>query len=150
MDNPDLVSQFSTNGYNVIGTGFANRQHAVRVGTVEDRFLQLENHFFCEKPTEKTVELNFKDKQGAAHTVTTPKITCQYPIMEIFDLSLQHASNIPNHPVFQVNRLIIFSMKMRFSISSFFRRSLSKCLPWLNWLYLVLSESLTKRKFGSL
>ena len=78
------------------------RQHAVRVITFEDRFLTVEKKFFCEKPTEKTVKVTVRDVKGGTEFVETPKITCQYPIVEIFDLSQEHATNKPKNVPFEV------------------------------------------------
>eukprot|EP00095_Tigriopus_kingsejongensis_P012230 maker-scaffold528_size145933-snap-gene-0.29 protein:Tk12230 transcript:maker-scaffold528_size145933-snap-gene-0.29-mRNA-1 annotation:"hypothetical protein IscW_ISCW000316" len=75
------------------------RQHAIRVVTYEERHLRLEEKFFCDKPTEKTVSMRVLTHIGLlVHEYRTPKISCQYPIMEIYDLSLDNPNNPPFIP----------------------------------------------------
>ncbi len=58
---PDMVAVFDdVDTYKVRDYGDKMRHHAVRVGIYEDRFIQLEERFFCDKPTEKSVEITVR------------------------------------------------------------------------------------------
>ena len=57
IDNPDMEAVYDSGEYAVINTSPPPRQHAVRAHIYEDRFLQFEQKFFCDRPTEKTVTL---------------------------------------------------------------------------------------------
>ena len=55
------ASYTSSDGvYTVTDTLPVPRQHAVRVLTYADRFLDLEEKFFCDKPTEKSVNVTVR------------------------------------------------------------------------------------------
>lgn len=47
------------------------RQHAIRIFTVENRHLRVEQRFFCDKPTEKTVTLNVSKAKSLTEIVVT-------------------------------------------------------------------------------
>ena len=59
------------------------------------RILYLEKKFFCDKATEKTVYLMVKDQfDTLSHKqVHTRKVSCQFPILEIEDLSSTNGDN---------------------------------------------------------
>ncbi len=114
-DSPDRKATFSGGEYTVLGD-VVNRQHAIRVLAYEERFLNFEQKFFCNRPTEKTVTLTVSmrkhrishiclltlcttqvfDHWGTGADVETPKVTCQYPIMDIQDTSQENVDNIAN------------------------------------------------------
>ena len=107
VDSPDLVATFAAGAdpepsiYAVTPFGYGNltRQHAVRVAIYEDRIFYFEQKFFCDRPTEKTVSMTVYDENSVAlPTISTPRITCQYPVMEIKDISKTHPENDPNMP----------------------------------------------------
>ena len=70
------------------------RRHAVRVVLFHDRFFRLEEKFYCDKPTEKTVKLQVFAPTTGSVFKATPKITCQYPIVNITDLSIISQNNL--------------------------------------------------------
>ena len=59
------------------------------------RILYLEKKFFCDRATEKTVYLKVKDQfDTLSHKqVHTKKVSCQFPILEIWDLSSTNTDN---------------------------------------------------------
>ena len=72
---------------------------ALRAFLAQDRILYLEKKFFCDKATEKTVYLMVKDQfdTGSHKQVHTKKVSCQFPILEIWDLSSINGDNkLPN------------------------------------------------------
>ena len=68
---------------------------ALRAFLAQDRILYLEKKFFCDKATEKTVYLMVKDQfnTGSHKQVHTKKVSCQFPILEIWDLSSVNDDN---------------------------------------------------------
>ena len=69
---------------------------ALRAFLAQDRILYLEKKFFCDKATEKTVSLMVKDQfdTGSHKQVHTKKVSCQFPILEIWDLSSTNPDNL--------------------------------------------------------
>ena len=49
-------------------------RRAVRPVLFEDRILAVEQKFFCDRTTEKTVTLTVKDNQNTQKTVTNTKV----------------------------------------------------------------------------
>ncbi len=68
-------------------------QLAVRPYLAQDRILYLEKKFFCDRTTEKTVWLTVRDRFGYERTVSTKKVSCQFPILDIHDISSTDVEN---------------------------------------------------------
>ncbi len=73
------------------------RRHAVRAVAFHDRFFRTEEKLYCDRPTEKTVRLTLTDEEGGAVVRSTPKITCQYPIVNLTDHSRVNVDNADLH-----------------------------------------------------
>ena len=73
------------------------RQHMVRAVLLEDRIIPLKFKFFCDRTTEKTVTLTLTDQLDKTTAVKTRKISCQYPIFAVQDLSADHDDNKKNN-----------------------------------------------------
>ena len=69
----------------------------LRAVLLEDRFLPVKFRFFCDRTTEKTVTLTLTDQLGEKAKAKTRKISCQYPIFAVQDLSADHADNKHNN-----------------------------------------------------
>ena len=56
---------------------------------MEDRILAVEQKFFCDRTTEKTIKLSVKDNQNNPKELTnsTIRLSCQYPLSAVKDLS---------------------------------------------------------------
>ena len=89
----DLETKFADDTYTASGnplrTGDGSAiQVAVRALLYEDRFLQFEQTLFCDKTTEKTVEVTVTDEvQSNISLIATKRLSCMYPLMEIRDVS---------------------------------------------------------------
>ena len=94
---PDQEATFASDTYTVTGPGSPNRQHMVRAVLIEDRLMPLQYEFFCDRTTEKTVTLTVTDLLAEETKVKTRKMSCQYPIFAIEDLSPGHESNAQNN-----------------------------------------------------
>ena len=72
-----------------------NYKRAVRPLLMEDRVLAVEQKFFCDRTTEKTITLTVTDNQNTPLTLTntTQRLSCQYPLSAVSDLT---ADNIEN------------------------------------------------------
>ena len=57
----------------------------------------IEKRFFCDRTTEKTVHLELKDPLGNTRMQSTRKVSCQYPILDVEDLSFTHKDNVKNN-----------------------------------------------------
>ena len=66
---------------------------------MEDRVLAVEQKFFCDRTTEKTVTLSVTDNQNIPVTLTnsTKRLSCQYPLSAVKDLSEFHPNNVYNN-----------------------------------------------------
>ena len=64
-----------------------------------DRVLAVEQKFFCDRTTEKTVTLKVTDNQNSPVTLTnsTQRLSCQYPLSAVKDLSELHFHNVYNN-----------------------------------------------------
>ena len=95
FNREDLVATYDpVNGtYDVTGT-LTGGQVALRALLVEDRIIYAERKYFCERATEKTVTLYVHDEFGTSVDVSTNKVSCQYPILEIEDESPSHTENV--------------------------------------------------------
>ena len=69
----------------------------LRVRLQEDRILQVEKKFFCDRTTEKTVTILLEDPLGNTRSVSTRKVSCQYDLIKIEDLSALHPLNTNNN-----------------------------------------------------
>ena len=60
-------------------------RRAVRPVLFEDRILAVEQKFFCDRTTEKTVTLSVTDNQNTPLTLTntTQRLSCQYPLSAV-------------------------------------------------------------------
>ena len=74
-------------------------RRAVRPVLFEDRILAVEQKFFCDRTTEKTVTLTVKDNQNTQKTVTntTVRLSCQYPLSAAYDLTVHDMNNVENN-----------------------------------------------------
>ena len=61
--------------------------------------LAVEQKFFCDRTTEKTVTLTVTDNQNTPNTLknSTVRLSCQYPLSAVRDLSEFHENNIYNN-----------------------------------------------------
>ena len=59
--------------------------------------MPLQKQFFCDRTTEKTVTLTVTDNLNKNTSVSTRKLSCQYPIFEIEDMTADHADNKQNN-----------------------------------------------------
>ena len=52
---------------------------------MEDRVMAVEQKFFCDRTTEKTVTLTVTDNQNTPLTLTntTQRLSCQYPLSAV-------------------------------------------------------------------
>lgn len=89
----DVAATLSGDSYIVNATSNLGGTVGLRVHLREDRILPLEKRFFCDRATEKTVHLQLEDRFGKQINTTTKKVSCQYPILTIEDLSENHTSN---------------------------------------------------------
>ena len=89
----DLETKFAGETYTASGNPLRGGaggaiQVAVRALLYEDRFLQFEQALFCDKTTEKTVEVTVTDEVlSSISTIATKRLSCMYPLMEIKDVS---------------------------------------------------------------
>ena len=62
-----------------------NYKRAVRPLLMEDRVLAVEQKFFCDRTTEKTITLTVTDNQNTPLTLTntTQRLSCQYPLSAV-------------------------------------------------------------------
>ncbi|XP_059083429.1 uncharacterized protein LOC131880752, partial [Tigriopus californicus] len=90
----DVAATLVEDSYIVNASSSLGGTVALRVHLREDRILPLEKRFFCDRATEKTVHLQIDDQFGKQINTTTSKVSCQYPILTINDLSENHTSNI--------------------------------------------------------
>jgi hypothetical protein len=76
-----------------------NVRRAVRPVLFEDRILAVEQKFFCDRTSEKTVTLTVKDNQDTMKTVTnsTVRLSCQYPLSGAYDLTIDDMNNKENN-----------------------------------------------------
>ena len=74
-------------------------RRAVRPVLFEDRILAVEQKFFCDRTTEKTITLTVKDNQNTQKTVTntTIRMSCQYPLSAAYDLTIHDMNNVENN-----------------------------------------------------
>ena len=74
-------------------------RRAIRPLLFEDRILAVEQKFFCDRTTEKTVTLTVKDNQQTQKTVSnsTVKLSCQYPLSAAYDLTIHDMNNQENN-----------------------------------------------------
>ena len=65
----------------------------------EDRVLAVEQKFFCDRTTEKTVTLTVQDNQNLPTTLknSTVRLSCQYPLSAVKDLSELNENNVYNN-----------------------------------------------------
>ena len=98
----DIETKFAGDSYSASGRplrsgGGSAIQVAVRALVYEDRFLQFERALFCDKTTEKTVEVTVADEAGSSVPPrTTKRLSCMYPLMEIRDVSDDVTRNTDN------------------------------------------------------
>ena len=61
--------------------------------------LAVEQKFFCDRTTEKTVTLTVTDNQNSPVTFTnsTVRLSCQYPLSAVKDLSESNENNVYNN-----------------------------------------------------
>ena len=64
-------------------------KRAIRPLLFEDRILAVEQKFFCDRTTEKTIVLTVKDNQNTPKELknSTVRLSCQYPLSAVKDLS---------------------------------------------------------------
>ena len=76
-----------------------NFKRAIRPVLFEDRVLAVEQKFFCDRTTEKTIVLTVKDNQNVQKTLTnsTVRMSCQYPLSAVQDLSESNTENKYNN-----------------------------------------------------
>ena len=57
---------------------------------MEDRILAVEQKFFCDRTTEKTVNLSVTDSQNVPLTLwnSTVRLSCQHPLSAVYDLTM--------------------------------------------------------------
>lgn len=74
-------------------------RRAVRPVLFEDRVLAVEQKFFCDRTTEKTVTLTVKDNQNTQKLLTnsTVRMSCQYPLSAAYDLTIHDMNNEENN-----------------------------------------------------
>ena len=74
-------------------------KRAVRPLLSEDRVLAVEQKFFCDRTTEKTVTLTVTDNQNTPNTLknSTVRLSCQYPLSAVKDLSELNENNVYNN-----------------------------------------------------
>ena len=74
-------------------------KRAVRPLLSEDRVLAVEQKFFCDRTTEKTVTLTVTDNQNSPVTFanSTVRLSCQYPLSAVKDLSEINENNVFNN-----------------------------------------------------
>ena len=77
----------------------SKERRAVRPVLVEDRILAVEQKFFCDRTTEKTVNLSVTDSQNVPLTLwnSTMRLSCQYPLAGVTDLSRLNEMNSQNN-----------------------------------------------------
>ena len=70
-------------------------KRAIRPLLFEDRILAVEQKFFCDRTTEKTIVLTVKDNQNTPKELknSTVRLSCQYPLSAVKDLSEFHEEN---------------------------------------------------------
>lgn len=69
----------------------------LRVRLQEDRIFDVEKKFFCDRTTEKTVTILLEDPLANTRSVSTRKVSCQYDLIKIEDLSSVHPENTNNN-----------------------------------------------------
>lgn len=76
-----------------------NVKRAIRPALFEDRVVAVEQKFFCDRTTEKTVTLTVKDNQSTQKTLqnSTVRLSCQYPLSAAYDLSVHDMNNKENN-----------------------------------------------------
>ena len=76
-----------------------NAKRAIRPVIFEDRILAVEQKFFCDRTTEKTIVLTVKDNQDTQKTLknSTVRLSCQYPLSAVKDLSEFNEENKYNN-----------------------------------------------------
>ena len=90
-------SDFEGDTYSVQSTSPNNKLFPLRVRLQEDRIITIQKKFFCDRTTEKTLTLILKDPLQNTRRVSTRKVSCQYDLVEITDLSFDHPENTKNN-----------------------------------------------------
>ena len=74
------------------------RKHAVRVVISQDHTFKTKQKFFCDGLSEKKVHLKIhKQNMGIVRSISSDRISCQYPILRISDLTQNHSENTGNN-----------------------------------------------------
>ena len=74
------------------------RKHAVRVVISQDHTFKTKQKFFCDGLSEKRVHLKVhKQNMGIVRSISSDRISCQYPILKISDLTQNHSENTGNN-----------------------------------------------------
>ena len=78
---------------------YSEEKRAIRPILYEDRILAVEQKFFCDRTTEKTVTLTVTDNQNTPVTFanSTVRLSCQYPLSAVKDLSESNENNVFNN-----------------------------------------------------
>ena len=74
------------------------RKHAVRVVISQDHTFKTKQKFFCDGLSEKRVHLKVhKQNMGIVRSISSDRISCQYPILKISDLTQNYSENTGNN-----------------------------------------------------
>ena len=76
-----------------------NYKRAVRPLLMEDRVLAVEQKFFCDRTTEKTITLTVTDNQNTPLTLTntTQRLSCQYPLSAVKVYTISNPNSVKGH-----------------------------------------------------
>merc|ERR1719209_1921142 len=79
-------------------------RRALRPILFEDRILPIEQKFFCDRATEKTVTIWVKDNQDTRTIVSnsTVRLSCQHPLSAVYDMTMNNSRNTEQNNLVQL------------------------------------------------